>query len=207
MARVVASLSTLAVVVSLALPASAQTTATDTQQFTRCTTTNLFGGGMFMSDENHPVLGGAVGWELMPHLTTEATFRWLTPQQGSTAMSVLFTAQVPMRAGTRVVPFIAGGAGLHYATFDLSHGPLPDFYQQRVTSTLPTGQQSFSDPAYIVSAGVSFFATKRMSIRPEVETMIVHGGGENLIGITAAVRIAFHFEDRVVTSARGPVNR
>jgi len=204
MARMVASLSLLVVMLVLSVPALAQTTTTDTPQFTRCTTANVFGGGTFISDEHHPVLGGAVGWELMPHLTAEATFRWLTPQQGSTAMSALFTAQVPMRWGGRLVPFIAGGAGLHHATFDLSHGPLPDFYQRRVTSTLATGQQAFDDPAYVVSAGVSFFPTRHMSIRPELETMLVRGGGENLIGITAAVRIAFHFEDHGVTSARKP---
>jgi len=76
-----------------------------------------------------------------------------------------------------------------------------------VTTTLATGQQSFSDPAYVVSAGVSLFPTKHMSIRPEVETMLVHGGGENLVGVTVAVRLAFHFEERGVTSARKPTHK
>ena len=74
---------------------------------------------------------------------------------------------------------------------------IPEFYQPRITATART----FTDPAFVFGGGVSLFASRRISIRPDVETMLVRRNGQNYVVTTFAARFAYHFEDRPITPA------
>jgi hypothetical protein len=192
----------LVVALIVALPPAAEA---QTPDFRRCTTANVLGGGAFGAEVSQPLFGGAVGWELTPHFAIEATTRWLVPERGANAFSALFTAQVPLTGRTRFVPFVTAGAGVHHAWFDTAEGTLPEFYANRLeTDRLLSGTtRSFTDPAFVAGGGFSIFASRHISVRPEVETMLVRSDGKNHFLTSVSVRLAYHFESGHIT----PVSR
>jgi hypothetical protein len=54
----------------------------------------------------------------------------------------------------------------------------------------------------VFGGGVSLFASRRISIRPDVETMLVRADGQSYFVTTFAARLAYHFEEHPVTPAR-----
>ena len=182
----------------------AQSVAPD---FTRCTTVNFLGGvAMASSSETAPILGGAIGWELLPKLTIETSMKWQVPDRGEEAFTAAFTAQLRLAPGRRIVPFVSGGLGVHSATYDSKQSEIPEFYRLRMTETGPMADTTprFTDPAVVFGGGVSFFAGRHVSIRPEVETVWVHDASQHRFITTAAVRLAYHFERHLVTPILKP---
>src|SRR5262245_61503603 len=186
------------------LIAAAAVEAQSTPDFTRCTTANFLGGVSFANDDQTGVLGGAVGWELKPRLNIEATTRWQVPKNGVDAFAVTFTAQLPLLSRRTFVPFVAGGMGVYSASFDSGSTAIPEFYSQRMTPPgVPSGPtERFTDPAFVFGGGVSIFAAKHVSLRPEVETIWVRRDGMNHFVTSASVRFAYHFELHRITAQR-----
>ena len=188
------------------LATSAAVQAQSQTDFTRCTTANVIGGVSFSGSDQTGVFGGAVGWELTPRLNIEVTSRWLMPKDGADAFAFLFTAQRTLLARRTFVPFVSAGLGVYSASFDAGSTGIPDFYSQRMT---PPGVPSesaerFTDPAFVFGGGVSIFASRNVSIRPEVETIWLRNDGMNYFVTSAMVRFAYHFEEHRITAAVRP---
>jgi hypothetical protein len=171
-----------------------------------CTTANLLLGGTAGRDVRQPLFGGAVGWELMPHFFLETTVKWLVPDKGADAFSAIVSAQIPLTGRQTVVPFFTAGAGAHRASFDIDRSAIPAFYARRLIDpgTMAGTQRSFVDPAFVTGGGVSIFASRHVSIRPEVEVMLVRHSSENYVLTSVGVRVAYHFETHRVTPDRAP---
>jgi len=188
---------------TLALAVTSAAYAQQAPNLTRGTTLNVLAGGTFTSGTQQPNFGGAFGWEFMPRLTFETTMKWLVPDNGAEAFSAIVTAQVPLVTGRKIVPFLTAGAGAHRATYDLTQDNVPDFYRNRAggVGAVESAHKSFVDPAVVFGGGVSLFATRKISLRPEVEVTTVWNAGKTYTMTSAAVRFAYHFELHRVTPA------
>ena len=193
--------SCLALVV--AAPLTAQAQAPD---FTRCTTANFFGGAATAPDMSQALFGSAVGWEMTHRLSAEMTTKWLVPERGAEAFSAIGTMQFALTGRQTFVPFLTLGAGVHSASFDVGKSVIPEFYARRLTDpALMSGtRQTFTDPAFVAGGGVSLFASRHISVRPEVEVMLVPNNSETYVITSFTVRLAYHFELHRVTPDRRP---
>jgi hypothetical protein len=197
----------LCVTLALAIAGEAYAQGPD---LTRGTTLNALAGGTFTSTTQQGNFGGAFGWELAPRVSLETTMKWLVPDNGAEAFSAIVTAQVPLVTGRKIVPFLVAGAGANRATYDLSQNNVPEFYRNRANEVgaVEGAHKSFLDPAIVFGGGISFFATRHISLRPEVEVMTVWNAGKTYTTTSAAVRFAYHFElHRVTPALRSPKAR
>ena len=183
-----------------AVAARAQSATPDSSPFT---TANLLVGVSSTSSGREPVVGGALGWDVARRLNIEMTAKWVLPDRGAETMSLTFGANVRLAPGRAVVPFLSAGVGLYKASFDSSWSDLPGFYGRRLSESGTQLQETieFTDPALAVGGGVSVFASRHVSIRPEVEVLWVRSGSANHVVTSASVRLAYHFERRPITPA------
>jgi hypothetical protein len=186
-------------VMILALPSAGFAQEPD---LSHCTTANLLVGGAAGRDVRQPLFGGAVGWELTPHFFLETTVKWLVPDRGADAFSAIVSAQIPLTGRRTVVPFFTAGAGAHRASFDIDNSRIPTFYARRLSEagTMAGTHRSFVDPAFVTGGGVSVFVSRHVSVRPEVEVMLVRHSSENYVLTSVGVRLAYHFETHRITS-------
>jgi len=93
---------------------------------------------------------------------------------------------------------------VHHASFDVAKGGTPDFYARRLTaSALMAGSsQSFTDPAFVAGGGLSIFTSRHISLRPEVEVMLVPSDSQTYVITSFTMRLAYHFERHRVTPDR-----
>jgi hypothetical protein len=164
----------------------------------RATTLNVFAGAATDSSQTGLTAGMAMGWDATPRFALEGNGSWLDRGDGANAFAAAAKLQVRVRSVRPVVPFVEAGFGLYRAWFDPDSTSIPEFYQQRITAT----DRTVTDPAVVFGGGVNLFASRRISIRPEIETMLVRGGGQNYFVSTFAARFVYHFEDRPITPAR-----
>ena len=141
----------------------------------RATTLNVVAGAATDSSETGLAAGMAMGWDATPRFALEGSGSWLDRGNGANAFAAAAKLQVRVRSVRPVVPFVEAGFGLYRAWFDPDSAAIPEFYQQRITAT----DRSVTDPAFVFGGGVNLFASRRISIRPEIETMLVRGGGQN----------------------------
>jgi hypothetical protein len=59
--------------------------------------------------------------------------------------------------------------------------------------------QTFTDPAWRISAGVDFVRHRNISIRPEASVVLVHRNGATDTITSIGVRLGYVFEDHPVT--------
>ena len=164
----------------------------------RATTLNVFAGAATDAAETGLAVGMAMGWDATPRLALEGNGSWFDRGEGANAFAAAAKLQLRIRSVRPVVPFVEAGVGLHRAWFDRNATAIPEFYQERITET----DRTVTDPAFVFGGGVNLFASRRISIRPEIETMLVRGGGQNYFVSTFAARFVYHFEDRPITPAR-----
>jgi hypothetical protein len=65
-----------------------------------------------------------------------------------------------------------------------------------------TEGQTFTDPALVLGGGVNVFFNRHIAVRPDLEAMVVMRDSHRYVVTTAAIHLAFHFEDHPVTPAR-----
>jgi hypothetical protein len=186
----------------LGLPAAGQAQGPD---LSRCTTANFLVGASVGRETTQALLGGAVGWELIPRLSLETTTKWMVPERGAEAFSAMVTAQVPLLGRRTFAPFVMAGAGVLRASYDQEQSVIPLFYARRMEETrgpVTEARRTFVDPAFVFGGGISMFASRHASVRPEVEAMVVHANGRTRTTTSIAVRLAYHFETHRVTPNR-----
>lgn len=147
-----------------------------------------------------PFVAGIAGWRLTNRVHAEARASWLARGAGADAFSADLAGTFRLGLIGQIAPYLAGGFGMYRATFDSRTSPMSAFYERRWTAAAPGGtSQTFTDPAFRLSAGIDWRARRGLSIRPEASALFVRrdGRGET-IGLFG-LRIGYHFEDRVVT--------
>ncbi len=92
--------------------------------------------------------------------------------------------------------------GTTRASFDLSQGVLPDFYQGPIAGNTSVAGTTvtFNDPSFILGGGVSLFVTRHIAIRPDVDVKIVRRNSQSYAVTAVAVRLAYHFEEHPLES-------
>jgi hypothetical protein len=183
------------VILLLCVNASAQQ-ATPPQE--HATTLNAFAGAGTDASETGLVAGMAMGWDATPRFGLEGSGSWFDRGDGADAFAAVFKVQARLRPARTVVPFVEAGFGMYRAWFDPDSTAVPEFYQDRITAT----DRTVTDPAWVFGGGISLLASRRISIRPEVESLLVRGGGQNYFVTSFAVRLAYHFGDRPGAPAR-----
>jgi hypothetical protein len=168
------------------------------------TTLSAFAGAGTDSSKTGAVGGMSMGWEATPVLAFEGSGSWLDRGAGADAFAAALKVQAGLRSVRTVVPFVEAGFGLYRAWFDPESTSIPEFYERRMNTTAPATPtpRTFTDPALVFGGGVSLFASRRISLRPDVETMLVRADGQSYFVTTVAVRLAYHFEEHPVTPAR-----
>ena len=151
---------------------------------------------MRATSSGHPVLGGAVGWEMKPRLAFEGSGRWLGYDGDVTG----FGAALSVRTGARrtdVSPFGEAGFGLYRVSGSIA--ALPDFYRARVNDANALGRRSFTDPAWHIGGGINVFVSRKLAVQPVVDVMLIRGDGRATTMGVFTVRGVYHFEDHLVT--------
>lgn len=167
------------------------------------TTLNVF-GGMARSIDTGPLAGGALGWEVTPRIAIEGSGTWFEWGHGSHGFGAAMLALVPLRRSRPVVPFLAGGAGLHRAWYEAADARMPEFYHRRISDRPGgfSGTTVFTDPSLVFGGGVALFVSPHIAIRPDVNATVVMRSSHARVMATAAVHLAYHFEDHPTALAR-----
>lgn len=182
--------------------ASAQTVPNNT--WSHGTTINLFTGAAVASSTTGVTAGGAAGWEVTRLFGIEGLAEWLDRPQGEEGFGVSLSGLVNLTSVRPIVPFLKGGVGFYRATFDGTATDVPEFYQQRIEATDPAlgTRQTFTDPSFVVGAGVQLFVSRHWAVRPDVAVTIVRDHSASYIVTGVTVHAAYHFEDHPVTPSR-----
>jgi hypothetical protein len=169
--------------------------------WTHGTTINAFAGAGHDAANTSALLGGAFGWEITPAVGVEARGTWFDRGAATGAFGADLTLQAGLTRPQTIVPFVAAGLGFYRAWFDSGAQNVPGFYGRRMMAG-PAGafgpgggaRQSFTDPSFVVGAGVNWYVTRHVAIRPDVGATIVRHGGAGHTVTTFSVRLAYHFE-------------
>jgi hypothetical protein len=159
------------------------------------TTLTLNPGVASANSEAGATLGGAIGWEVTPRFGVEGLGTWLNRPESSEAFSAAIRARYALMPRPSA-PFVEGGFGMYLTTIDPVSGSIPEFYRNRMDD--PTRRQTFTDPAFFVGGGWTFFVSRHISLQPAVEATIVTRDGHGFTLTGAGVRLGYHFENHPV---------
>ena len=173
--------------------ASAFAQAVPGNEWSHGTTLGLSAGSATAS-ETQGTLGAALGWEINHRVEVEGTGAWLIARHGDEAFAAELKVVASLTRPNTVVPFVGAGIGMYRATFDLTAGALPDFYQRRLTQAPGETRAIFADPSYVFSAGFDIFTGKHVSFRPELSVRLVTRASDTYAVTMATVRATYHFE-------------
>jgi hypothetical protein len=176
----------------------------DPDTWRRGTTLNVFGGLTAGTGDLGALAGGALGWEITPRIALEGSGAWTEWGHDAHAFSAAFRALVPLRASRSVAPFLAAGAGLHRATFQVADPDIPAFYRRRIGDRVGafSSTATFTDPSLVFGGGVNLFLTRQIAVRPEVDATVVARNGYARTTAEVRVHFAYHFEDHPITPLR-----
>lgn len=182
--------------------ASAQTDAA--LMWRHGTTLNLFAGTAATPNDWAPMGGGAFGWEITPRFAVEGSGAWFEWGHGAHAFAAALRAVAAVATARPVVPFLSGGVGLYRSSFRIGDTEMPRFYRRRMTdaSDRVGVSATFTDPSLVFGGGVDVFVSRHVAIRPDVEATVVMRNSRTHVVTTAAVHLAYHFDDHPITPAR-----
>jgi hypothetical protein len=195
MTRTIALVLAAAVCCGVASPRSASAQRLPEHPWSHGTNLEVFGGAAAAPDaDTRGVLGGAIGWDINQRLSIKGSGAWLLANRDDEAFAAEMKALVNLTPPAVVVPFVGAGVGLYRASFDTSR-TLPDFYRRREPDSIVSGARlTFTDPAFVVEAGVKVFASRHVSVRPDVGIRLVTRDRATYVVTLAAVRVTYHFE-------------
>jgi hypothetical protein len=196
----------IAVVTTAAVPAAAQT-ATEDAPWTRATSLAVSGGAAHDEPDWNGSFGGAVQWELTPHLAIEGAGRWIDRGRESNAFAGELSALFGL-AGTRdtFVPYVLAGVGFHHRVFDrrpAAADGMPAFYMHRFRADHGFGtRESFTDPTVVLGTGVDIALSRTVVVRPDARVLWAIAGGRRHPVAVVTVALGYRFEHKPVTPAR-----
>jgi hypothetical protein len=148
--------------------------------------------------------GGAAGWQLTPWFGLEGDAFWLDRPGSETGFSGNIHARWNLVTGWRATPFVKTGAGLYHASIEGGDDTAPAFYRDRLEDrgSQVGSKHSFTDPAVIAGGGVDILLSRRISLRPQADAMVVFDHGTSRVMPALTLHLAFHFEEHPITSTR-----
>lgn len=181
-------------------------------------------GIAFDRADTGPSISGALTVDLSSRLALEGTGAFVGRGSGADAFSLQAGLLAHLLTGDgRVVPFVAGGAGLYRASFDLGaqrffgggqygpgaslcggtgvcpYGGMPAFYGRRLRSVnapLAGGQwpsRTFTDPAFHLGVGARVALAPHVFVRPEFRGLFVAADGDVQSLGIASVAFGYQF--------------
>jgi hypothetical protein len=163
------------------------------QPWRHCTFVDVSVGDMTApSSQQRALAGAALGWEINRRVTVEGSGLRLFPRQDDNGFAADLTLLANLRRPHRVVPFVGAGIGLYHASFDTT-GSVPDFYERRLTPSVVSHRQGFTDPSWVVRGGLNLFTTSHVSIRPDVALRLVTGDSHVYPVTAVAAHVTYHF--------------
>jgi hypothetical protein len=127
-------------------------------------------------------------------VTIEGAGTWLAARHGGEAFAADLKALANLTRPGVVVPFVGAGVGLYRASFEMSHGMMPEFYQQRMMGTPFGAQMTFTDPSFVFEGGANILVTPHLSLRPDLGVKMVVTSSSSYRVTVAAVHLLYHFE-------------
>jgi hypothetical protein len=195
----------LAAAVAVAAPAAGQGAA-QTAPWTRGTSLAVSAGAAHDEPDWNGSFGGAVQWELTPHLAIEGAGRWIDRGRESNAFAGEISALFGL-AGTRDtwVPYVLAGVGMHRRVFDRqpAAGAAPAFYMRRFHADHGFGtRQSFTDPTVALGTGVDIALSRTVVLRPDARVLWAIADGRRHPVAVVTVALGYRFEHKPVTPGR-----
>jgi hypothetical protein len=92
------------------------------------------------------------------------------------------------------VPYLGGGAGVHWQAFDPG-ATMPPFYAQRVTDLPGPTRTTFRDPTLVIGGGANVYVATHMSVRPDLTLRLVMDGSDTYKVTTLSFSLIYHFEE------------
>jgi hypothetical protein len=164
------------------------------------TSVNLFGGVAADGDGAGGLAGAGAGWMVTPTFGLEGQVGWSDGIGGADTFAAALVARCSPRRARPVVPFVKAGIGLYRASFAAA-SMLPRFYSRRLAADDPARSRAMTmiDPSILAGAGFDLFASRHVSIRPEVDVTLVLDAWRGYPVTTATVHVVYHFEAKRVT--------
>lgn len=198
---------------ALMLPAIASAQAPTVSEWHHGSALTLFGGIASPNDDARGAAGGSVAWEFTPRFALDAMGVWFPAGNhddvvfGSVGVRYAFAGSRP------AVPYVTAGVGVYRLSFE--SGPpesfpgrmasMPDFYRRRMAMSpggLMNTRQAFDDFAMRVGGGAEIFAGRHVSIRPELQLILVASDRHTKLVPLFGVHVAYHFESHPITPSR-----
>lgn len=174
-----------------------QDVLTDRHDLTHCSVVGVLAGVSITPQDVSPTLGGMVGWPFTGRFGMEAGASWVRRPHGGSSMAAAVSFRHNFTGREGFVPYVKGGVGVYLERLDTSRATPPAFYARRLRA--PAGidgnPYTFIDPAVVLGGGTSWFVSRRVAIRPEVESFIVIRGANARTVTSARAYLEFHFED------------
>ena len=178
----------------IACPPGLAAQTASAQSFRHCTFVDVSAGDLAApSSQQRALAGGALGWEVNHRISIEGSGLWLFPRESDNGFAAELKLLANLRRPHLLVPFVGVGIGLYHASFDTTTGSLPDFYERRVTASVVSHRQSFTDPSFVFQGGLNLFMTSHVSIRPDVAVRLVTGDSHAYALTAFAAHVTYHF--------------
>jgi hypothetical protein len=170
---------------------AAQTASSD--PWRHCTFVDVSAGDLAApSSQQRALASGALGWEVNHRISIEGSALWAFPRESDNGFAAELKLLANLRQPHSIVPFVGAGIGLYHASFDTT-GSVPDFYEQRLTPSLVSHRQDFTDPSFVFLGGFNLFTSSHVSIRPDVAVRIVAGDSHAYALTAFAAHVTYHF--------------
>ena len=195
--------------VLLLVPAAAAAQAPTATEWRYGSALTLFGGGAVPGDAVRLTAGGSIAWEFTPRFSIDALGLWFSPAHRDDVVFGSVGARLELTAHHPAVPYVSAGVGLYRAQM---HVPMQEnetmsgFYRHRMPMApdghFLEGRRTFDDLAFRVGGGAEIFAGRHVSIRPEVQIVIVTDRSDAEVVPLFGLHLAYHFETHRITPNR-----
>jgi hypothetical protein len=170
---------------------AAQTASSD--PWRHCTFVDVSVGDLAApSSLQRALASGGLGWEVNHRISIEGSALWAFPRGSDNGFAADLTLLANLRQPRRIVPFAGAGIGLYHASFDTT-GSIPEFYERRLTPSVVSHRQDFTDPSFVFLGGVNLFTSSHVSIRPDVAVRLVTGDSRAYALTALAAHVTYHF--------------
>jgi hypothetical protein len=154
------------------------------------------------SSDTGGLVGTAIAWEITPRLSVEGMGLWLDRKDATSTFAAALMAEMSLLPPHPLAPFVEAGFGFYRSSFDARRETVPSFYRDRMTAAVATSGATFTDPAFVFGVGLSVFAARHLAIRPQMDVFVVTRSSRTYVVYTAAVQVAYHFENHPITPSR-----
>ena len=171
---------------------------------THCSSLDVFGGVSSAESAAGGLAGAGAGWQITSWFGLAGEAFWVDRPGTETGFSAAVHTRWNLVRGWRAMPFATIGAGFYRASFEVGDNTVPAFYRDRLEDgAVGVGaNRAFTDPAMIAGGGVDILLSRRLSLRPQGDAMVILDHGRSRVMPAFTVHLAVHFDEHPITSLR-----